>query len=54
MSTLEQTYIYFIQAQCNLPSNPVNADGSVNEDVLGLVIDGLEQGGKDEIIEKNI
>ena len=51
MSTLEQMYLFY-QAQCNLPSNPVNADGSVNEDVLNTVIDGLEQGGKDEIIEK--
>lgn len=51
MSTLEQLYLFYL-AQCNLPSNPVNADGSVNEDVLGLVIDGLEQGGKGEIIEK--
>lgn len=51
MSTLEQMYLFY-QAQCNLPSNPVNADGSINEGVLGLVIDGLEQGGQDEIIEK--
>ena len=51
MSTLEQMYLFY-QAQCNLPSNPVNTDGSVNEGVLNLVIDGLEQGGKDEIIEK--
>jgi len=51
MSTLENLYLFY-QAQCNLPSNPVNADGSVNEDVLNLVINGLEQGGKDEIIEK--
>ena len=51
MSTLEQMYLFY-QAQCNLPSNPVNADGSINEGVLGTVIDGLEQGGKDEIIEK--
>jgi len=51
MSTLEQMYLFY-QAQCNLPSNPVNADGSINEDVLNTVIDGLEQGGKDEIIEK--
>lgn len=51
MSTLEQMYLFY-QAQCNLPSNPVNADGSVNEGVLNLIIDGLEQGGKDEIIEK--
>ena len=51
ISTLEQFYLFY-QAQCNLPSNPVNTDGSVNEGVLDLVIDGLEQGGKDEIIEK--
>ena len=51
MSTLEQMYLFY-QAQCNLPSNPVNADGSINEGVLDLVIDGLEQGGQDEIIEK--
>jgi hypothetical protein len=48
---LEQLYLFY-QAQCNLPSNPVNADGSINEDVLNTVINGLEQGGKDEIIEK--
>jgi len=51
MSTLEQMYLFYL-AQCNLPSNPVNADGGVNEGVLDLVIDGLEQGGKGEIIEK--
>jgi len=51
MAILEQLYLFYL-AQCNLPSNPVNADGSLNEGVLDLVMDGLIQGGKDEIIEK--
>ncbi len=51
LSILENLYLFY-QAQCNLPSNPVNTDGSINEGVLNLVINGLEQGGKDEIIEK--
>lgn len=51
MSVLEQLYLFYL-AQCNLPSNPVNADGSVNEGILNLVIEGLEQNDKGEIIEK--
>jgi len=51
MSVLEQLYLFYL-AQCNLPSNPVNADGSVNEGILDLVIEGLEQNDKGEIIEK--
>lgn len=51
LGPLEQLYLFYL-AQCNLPSNPVNTNGSVSEGVLDLVIDGLEQGGKDEILEK--
>jgi hypothetical protein len=51
MAILEQLYLFYL-AQCNLPSNPVNANGSLNEGILDLVMNGLTQGGKDEIIEK--
>jgi len=51
MSILEQLYLFYL-AQCNLPSNPVNADGSINDGTLDLVIEGLEQENKSEIIEK--
>ena len=51
MSILEQLYLFYL-AQCNLPSNPVNAEGSLNEGVLDLVLDGLTQAGNGEIIEK--
>jgi len=51
MGILEQLYLFYL-AQCNLPSNPVNADGSINEGILNLVIEGLEQNDKNEIIEK--
>jgi len=51
LSMLEQLYLFYL-AQCNLPSNPVNSDGSLNEGILDLVIDGLQVGGKEEIIEK--
>ena len=51
MSVLEQLYLFYL-AQCNLPSNPVDANGNINEDVLDTIMDGLEQGGKGEIIEK--
>ncbi len=49
MSILEQLYLGYL-TQCNLPSDPpTNSDGSLN---LGLIIDGLEQNKKTEIIEK--
>ena len=49
MSILEQLYLGYL-AQCNLPADPpINSDGSFN---LGLIIDGLEQNEKTEIIEK--
>ena len=49
MSVLEQLYLGYL-AQCNLPADPpINSDGSLN---LGLIIDGLEQNEKTEIIEK--
>jgi len=49
MSILEQLYLGYL-AQCNLPADPpINSDGSLN---LGLIIDGLEQNEKTEIIEK--
>ena len=51
MNVLEQLYLFYL-AQCNLPSNPVNADGSLNEGALDSVIDGLTQSGNNEIIEK--
>ena len=51
MSVLEQLYLFYL-AQCNLPSNPVNTNGSINEGVLDLVIEGLEQEEKTEILEK--
>lgn len=51
MSILEQMYLFYL-AQCNLPSNPVNANGSLNDGILDLVIDGLTQNGNNEIIEK--
>jgi len=51
MSILEQMYLFYL-AQCNLPSNPVNTDGSLNDGILDLVIDGLTQEGNNEIIEK--
>jgi archaellum component FlaC len=51
MAILEQLYLFYL-AQCNLPSNPVNPDGSLNNEVLDLVIDGLTQNGNNEIIEK--
>ena len=49
MSILEQLYLGYL-AQCNLPADPpINSDGSLN---LNLIIDGLEQNEKTEIIEK--
>ncbi len=49
MNTLEQLYLGYLAA-CNLPADPpINSDGNLN---LGLIIEGLEQNNKTEIIEK--
>jgi len=49
ISISEQLYLGYLAA-CNLPADPpINSDGSLN---LGLIIDGLEQNEKTEIIEK--